>query len=289
MANYLTPENITVLLEATRDDYRLVRMRSADTLAALSPQMISEEDRKSLNDANAEFEAAMQARPDDAMSYYNLANFYMDRGNLPKAIEFYETAMRLRPDNVVSLVNASLAYARLGSKGKAEELLNSALEIDPQNAEANFNMGLLKAEQKDPAGAERHLRTALKKDPQFPEAAYNLGVLIADKDPSEGISWCSKAYNLRPQDARYAYTLAFYLGQNGDLDTAIELLQAAIQQQPGYIDVYLLLGDIYEKKGKVKETELLYRKALTVKGLSSRDRYVLEQKLQTLLIPEPFD
>ena len=38
MLNYLTPENVAVLLTATRDDSRLVRMRAADTLAPLPPK-----------------------------------------------------------------------------------------------------------------------------------------------------------------------------------------------------------------------------------------------------------
>jgi len=248
MVNYLTPENTAVLLTATRDDSRLVRMRAADTLAALPLTMVDEKDRQALSSATAELEASFWARPDDAMSYYNLANFYMDRGDLQGATELFDTAIMMRPDSIRPLVNASIAYARWGKTEKAGDMLKRALAIDPDNAEAHFNMGLLKAEQNDPASAEQHLRTALKTDPDFPEAAYNLGVLIAQNSPAEGIAWCRKAYDVRPHEIKYAYTLAFYLQQRGQLDEAAEILEKLIEQQPTFTDATLLLRAVYEQQ-----------------------------------------
>jgi len=248
MSNYLTPENIAVLLTATRDDSRLVRMRAADTLAALPPEMVNEKDRQALDNATTELEASYRARPDDAMSYYNLASLYMDRGNLQKAVELFETAIKMRPDNILPLVNVSIAYARLGDTLKAEAKLKLALAIDPGSAEANFNMGLLKAEQNDYAGAEKHLRTALKTDPNFPEAAYNLAILLSKDNLNEAIRLCRTAHELRPRDPKYAYTLAFYLRQKGKLDEAIEILQKLIQQQPEFRDANLLLRALYEQQ-----------------------------------------
>lgn len=250
MANHLTTENVVVLVAATRDDSRLVRMRAADTLAALPPEMIDEKNRQALDNATSELEESFRARPDDAMSYYNLGNFYMDRGNLQEAVEFFETAIKMRPDNILPLVNASLAYARLGDTVKAEAKLKQALAIDPDSAEANFNMGLLKAEQNDFTKAEKHLRTALKMDPNFPEAAYNLAILISKENLDESVTLCRKAYKLRPRDTRYAYTLAFYLRQQGQIDDAIEILQKLVRQQPNFTDASMLLRALYEEKKK---------------------------------------
>jgi tetratricopeptide (TPR) repeat protein len=253
MVNYLTPENVSVLLAATRDDSRLVRMRAADTLAPLPLEMVDKKDRQALDSAIAELETSFRARPDDAMSYYNLANLYMDRGNLQKAVELFETAIKIRPDSILSLVNVSLAYAKLGDPIKAEAQLKRALAIDPGSPEANFNMGLLKAEQNDYAEAERHLRTALKTDPSFPEAAYNLGILLSAKKPDEAVRFCRKAHELRPRDAKYAYTLAFYLQQKGELDEAIEILLKLVKQQPEFKDAAMLLRALYEQRERFEK------------------------------------
>ena len=248
MGNYLTPENVTALLTAIRDDSRLVRMRAADTLAALPPEMITEKDRQALDNATGELEDSFRARPDDAMSYYNLANLYMDRGSFQKAVELFETALKMQPENIISLVNASLAYARLGNLVQAESKLKQALAIDPGSAEANFNMGLLKAEQNDLAGAENHFRTALKTDPNFPEAAYNLCILLSKDNLDEAVGLCRKAHDLRPRDAKYAYTLAFYLGQKGKREEAIAILQKVLQQHPNFTDASMLLRALSEQQ-----------------------------------------
>jgi tetratricopeptide (TPR) repeat protein len=223
-------------------------MRAADTLAALPPEMIDEKDRQALGKATAELESSFRARPDDAMSYYNLANLYMDLGDLQKAVEFFETAIKMRSNSILPLVNASLAYARLGDSVKAEAKLKQALAVDPGSAEAHFNMGLLKAEQDDFDGAKGHLRSALKTDPNFPEAAYNLCILVSKDNLDEAVGLCRKAHDLRPRDAKYAYTLAFYLRQKGKLEEAIEILQKVLQQQPNFTDASMLLRDLYEQQ-----------------------------------------
>jgi len=58
------------------------------------------------------------------------------------------------------------------------------------------------------------------------------------------VSWCRQAAELRPQEPRYAYTLAFYLNQKGDRDEAISTLKVIIEKYPGYKDAEMLLQEI---------------------------------------------
>ena len=120
--------------------------------------------------------------------------------------------------------------------------------MEPTNAAANFNLGLLLGEQGRLPEAEQALRTALKADPQMAAAAFNLGVILGEKNLDEAIAWCRKAHELRPADPKYAHTLAFYQRKKGDIDGAVELLRKAIQDEPSYLDAYLLLGEIYEER-----------------------------------------
>jgi Flp pilus assembly protein TadD len=142
------------------------------------------------------------------------------------------------------MVNAAMAHARLGETKRADESLQKALKLAPTNAAANFNMGLLKAEQKDVKGAEKYLKAALKADPQMAQAAYNLCVITSKDRLNEAVAWCRKAANLRPQEPRYAYTLAFYLNQTGNRDEAIRTLKAILEKYPGYRDAEMLLKDL---------------------------------------------
>jgi tetratricopeptide (TPR) repeat protein len=273
------------LLEATGDDYRLVRVRAAASLASY-PRLLArilekDKDLKNLHNATEEFLTSLLSRPDQWTSYYNLGNYYMERGDYPAALAAYQTSLSLEPRAVMAMVNASMVYARAGENERAGEFLEKALQIEPDNAAANFNMGLLKAQSKDIPGAERHLRAALKTDPKMHQAAYNLGVLLANDNPREAMTLCMKAFELNP-NPKYAYTIAFYMRQNGDEKPASDMLQLIIGQWPAYADAYLQLGDIYEKAGRKEEAEALYIEALKNKGISRLDSLRLEAKLRAL-------
>ena len=180
------------------------------------------------------------------------------------------------------MVNAAIAYSNMGRSEKAEECLLQALKYEPNNAAANFNLGLLRGEQDRLPEAEQALRKALKADPQMAQAAYNLGVILANNNLDQAIEWCQKAHQLRPNDPKYAHTLAFYKRQKGDIDSAVELLQQNIQQDPLYWDSYLLLGQIYEEQRDFQKAAAIYRKALSMQQLASPLRQQLEARLRAI-------
>jgi Tfp pilus assembly protein PilF len=275
-----TRESYQALMEATGDSYRLVRVRAAASLAHFPAPMIKEADEGRIKKATAEYLASLTARPDQWDSHYNLGNYYLNRGEFQQALASYDTALNLEPRAVLAMVNASIAYARLGENAKAEKSLERALKVAPQSGAANFNMGLLKAEESQPKEAERYLRAAFEADPQMGAAAYNLCVLTAEDRMEEAVSWCRKAVELRPQEPKYAYTLAFYQRQKGDTKGAIATLENLVKERPGYADAYFLLAEIHMQQGERQKAEAVYRQALEAKDLNPRDRDRIEAALR---------
>jgi tetratricopeptide (TPR) repeat protein len=239
-----TREAFHALLQAVGDDYRLVRVRAAASLIGYQAFLVDEADKTRVEAALKEYLASIQSRPDQWASHYNLGNAYLSLGNPEQAIAAYDTALKLEPRAVLAMVNAAMAHARLGETKRADESLQKALKVAPTNAAANFNMGLLKAEQKDVKGAEKYLKAALKADPQMAQAAYNLCVITSKDRLNEAVAWCRKAAHLRPQEPRYAYTLAFYINQKGDRSEAVRILKALVEKYPGYKDAEMLLKDL---------------------------------------------
>ena len=277
-----TREAFQALMEAIGDDYRLVRVRAVASLIGYRNFRVEDPDKTKVEAALKEYLTSILSRPDQWSSHYNLGNAYLSLGDPKQAIASYDTALKLEPRAVLAMVNESMAYAQLGETKKADESLQKALKVAPGNAAANFNMGLLKAEQNDLKGAEKYLKAALKADPQMAQAAYNLCVIVSKDRLDEAVTYCKKAADLRPQEPRYAYTLAFYQLQKGDEKDAVKTLEALIEKQPAYADSYLLLGGTYEKQGKKEEAEKIYKKALETDGIPDQDKFRIGAQMEAL-------
>ena len=282
LQNVPTKESVQALVEATGDEYRLVRVRAAASLAGYQDLPLDETDKKRVAAANEEYLASILSRPDQWDSHYNLGNYYLDRRDFKQAVASYETALNMEPHGVLAMVNQAMAYARMGENQKANDALQKALKVAPDNAAANFNMGLLRAEVNDLKAAETHLKAALKADPQMAQAAYNLCVILSKDRPDEAVDFCRKAAEIRPDQPRYAYTLAFFHQQKGDLDGAAEVLDGLITRYPAYADAYVLLGGIYEKQGKKAEAEKVYNKGLAVEGIPNQYKIAMKARLEAL-------
>jgi tetratricopeptide (TPR) repeat protein len=237
-------ESLQILVESTADDYRLVRVRAAAGIASFPEMSVPPAYQSQLDKANKEYLASITTRPDQWTSHYNMGNYLLGQEEPGKAIASYQTALQLDPQAIMAMVNMSIAHARQGEADEAEKILLKALKLDPDNAEANFNMGLLYAEKGDLKAAEENLRKAFTADPQMAQAAYNLCIITARDRIEEAVSWCRKASDLRPQDANYGYTLAFYLNQNGDKSAAMKILKAILEKNPRHKDARLLLERI---------------------------------------------
>ncbi len=261
-SDQLRPDTIAALLVATRDPIRLVRIRAASGLAAVPADAVPEKDRGAVATATTELMNSLLARPDDAGSHYNLGNYYMERQDYPKAIEAFEQASRLQPHSVPPLVNVSLAYSITGQNEKAKARLQKALRVEPTNAVANLNFGMLMAELGKPAEAAAAFRTAFANDTNSAAAAYNLGVLLANDQPEESLTWCRRAAELRPDEPKYPYTLAYFLTQRGRLDEAIQALEKSLTRAPAYPESYMLLGRLYESQGMVRQAIGVYQRAV---------------------------
>ena len=202
-----------------------MRVRAAASLAHYPAAWFQGEDQDKVKKATEEYLASLTARPDQWTSHYNLGNYYLNRGEVKQALAAYDTALKIEPRAAMVMVNAAMAYAKMGAPDQAEKSLVKAIKIAPDNAAAHFNLGLLKAEQNRGKEAERELREAFRLDPKMAPAAYNLCILSAKDRPKEALSWCKKAVELNPQEPKYAFTLAFYQKEQGDLKNAAATLQ----------------------------------------------------------------
>ena len=268
----LQPESMAPLLDAVKDRSRLVRLRAASVLAGAPMESATPAERKSLAAASEELLTSFLARPDAPASYHNLGNFRLQRRELLQSIEAFETAIKLQPQDIASLVNVALAYNMTRQNDLAEARLRRALQFSPTNSDVNLNMGMLMAEMQRFREAETAFRIAFKSNPRSAQAAFNLGVILATQQPEEALTWCRRAMELRPDEPRYAYTLAYFQHERSINEGAIETLRKLVEQSPAYPAAYALLARIYQEQHQDAQAAGICRKAASNENLSEADR-----------------
>jgi tetratricopeptide (TPR) repeat protein len=278
----LTQETLPLLLEAAQDEYRLVRIRAASSLASVPREMIPAEAQDDVDAAAAELITSLEARPDDWASHYDLGNFHLNRREFDRAIAAYERAFKLEPRATAPMVNAALAYQLNEEPEKALESLLRVLAIEPGDPEANLNLALLLGEAGRDTPAEAAFRAVLAVDTASHEAAYNLCVLVAPDRLDEAIEWCRKAAELRPSEPEYSYTLAFYLRAAGDTTAAVGRLRGLVADHRDFADAHILLADIHAERGESDVAEAILAAALAGGGLSDEDRVRVEEQLEAV-------
>lgn len=279
----LDEKTVPALAKAAEDPYRLVRIRAVPSLPSVPERMIPADHRIAVKKASQEYVASMASRPDDAMSHYNLGNFYRNGGKLKQAADSYETAIKLQKNLILPYVNASLVYNRLGDNDTAAERLKQAMAIDPNSTAAHLNLAMLYGEMGERDKAVNEFRTTFKLDPQSAVAAYNLCILLAETKPQELIDWGRKAIRLQPENARYAYTLAFYLHRAEQSDEVVAILQPFVDRHTTEVDIYRMLTGVYEQMGDRAAAIKVYETAAENKQFPEQVRSMFRSHLQELM------
>lgn len=112
-----------------------------------------------------------------ATAHYNLANVLRDQGRLDEAVAEYRAALATDPGHLWSLHNLSMLLQQAGQFSEAVALAQREVEVTPESAAAYNNLGnaLRGSEQRDQAVAA--FRRALELDPDFELARNNLRIL----------------------------------------------------------------------------------------------------------------
>ncbi len=90
----------------------------------------------------------------------------------------------------------------------------------------------------------------------------------------------SSAYELKPDNAKYGYTLAFYLRQHGDMASAVDVLEDVCAGPIDDPNAYVLLADIHASQGNTEAAKDVYRKASQNDALPEQTRRAFGERLQ---------
>jgi len=191
-------------------------------------------------------EAAAEEASSDSDVYFLLGQAYNQSGELSKAADAFRRVLELEPESAAAHHNLGVTYYQLQDLRSAVEEFEKALEIDPDDADTHYQLGAayltLALSGADPAAppdpelfeqATAEFEAALGLRENMPEALIGLGnVHLQQGDYNTAIEMLQQAIDSVPNSREAHYALANALAQSGDVDRACEAYSSFLSLDP---------------------------------------------------------
>ncbi|MFP4056273.1 MAG: tetratricopeptide repeat protein [Candidatus Brocadiia bacterium] len=163
-------------LEAARE---LVRLRPQSGEAQMVLANLLELKGEEEDAGEAYRRAAERLDKKDLPRWYELAQWFADRGEVERAVEAYRAILAVRPEHAPAANNLAWLYAvhKPDKLDEAQRLAAAAVRHSPRVAAYRDTLGWVLFLRKDHAGARRELEAALELAPATPTYLYHLGMV----------------------------------------------------------------------------------------------------------------
>ena len=189
------------------------------------------------------FETVVKYAPDDATSWYYLANCYDNLNDLLHAESAYLEVINLRDEYLDAYKNLCVVYMKKHEEQKAVDLAQKAVIFAPDDFRLYFLIGTS---------------------------------LMSLKKFEESISYYEKAIELKPDHAQIYNNLGTAYITLGKYDLALENYQKASEYDPTNSITFYNMGSILQIQNKFKEACEMFKKAYEVEPL---DNYIVSLAL----------
>jgi len=212
------------------------------------------------------WETTIARNPDCWMAYSNRGFALLQEGQVNEAIADFEAALRAKPDYAYAHNNLGTALLQEGRTDEALPHFERALEIKPDYAEPYDNLGTILYQRGQLDAAISNLERAVKINPDYGDAHFNLGIALREKGEADGaISHFKRSLEIKPEDAEARRGLGSALLAKGQTAEAILQFQNALAIQPNDPDARVDLGHALLKAGQPSDAVVQFQKALTLR------------------------
>lgn len=123
------------------------------------------------------YDRMLDMRPNDASTYYKLGVYYMNQGEINRALESYSRAIQINPRDADSYYNLAYMHVELQQYSKAREYFTKAIQFQERNYKAFYGRGFTFEVVGDIANARKDYRKALEILPVYKPAGEALARL----------------------------------------------------------------------------------------------------------------
>src|SRR5262245_18792565 len=202
-----------------------------------------------VDEAIAQWRAAIQADGRYAPARYNLGSVLQARGNLEEAVAQLREAIELAPEMVQARLNLGIALVALGRFPGAEKELKEAVRLAPRDPEAAFNLGAAYVAARRTQEGIRELQRALSLRADFAAARERLATAwFYEGKPAEAEREFKEALRLQPDLAEAHFGLGALYRERGDDASAILEYAATLASRPTHADASTNLSLLYGRR-----------------------------------------
>jgi tetratricopeptide (TPR) repeat protein len=225
--------------------------------------------------ATAEFEKVVTAYPQAPAAHYQLAMVYLANNETGKAVDSLNRAVSLAPDYPEAILLLAVIEVRTGDLTSAIVSLKQLIQRNPQlipaqllladayQAQGNFG---------DALKIYRQLSETFPQDPQTPRL-MGLVYLQQNKNDEARVAF-GKALELAPDYLPVVEQLVHMDLADKQYATALQRVKAQIEKNPKLPGPRLLLAEVFQAQGDVKQAEAALLKAIELQP-ESRTAYFM--------------
>ncbi|HMC58433.1 MAG TPA: tetratricopeptide repeat protein, partial [Candidatus Solibacter sp.] len=222
-------------------------------------------DKGDVAKAFTELQAVVTRAPGNFLAHYNLGRAHEARGEWDQAQQQFNKALELQPDHV--LARLSLAQLQV-MRGEFDAALASAgrvLATDQGNVSARLIQSAALMGQKKFADSRVVLDAMSKSNPGSPDVQLQLGVVnLSEKKFRDAEDAFRRAYQLNPANSRGLMGVVETDMAQNKPEAALALLQAEADKAPNRVEFLLALGTIAVRTGKFDLAITSFQKALEI-------------------------
>ena len=207
------------------DPSRGVRIQAARLLAPAT-RLLTEAGREAFARTSEEFVASQRYNADRVESRLTLGAFFAELGRVDEADAEYRAAIQLARDFAPAYVNLADLIRLQGREVEAELTLREGLAVAPDDPTLHHALGLSHVRSGDLAQAIEELGRAAALGPEQPALAYAYAVALNSTGRvGDAIETLEEARLLHPRDGDLLFALATFHRDAGEMEAAVGYAQ----------------------------------------------------------------
>ncbi len=218
-----------------------------------------------------------------AEAHYHRALALSSLGRLQDAAADYEAALRLKPGLIAAHNNLGELRRKQRNFTSADASFAAALQIDPSHVDARFNRALNAMQSGDLPRARSLLSECIKRDPGHANARSTLVDVLNDLgERVEALTLARASCKRLPDHAMLWNALGQMEQSAGNISEAQASFQAGLKREPGNTVIAMNLALLQSENADIDAARHTYESALAV-----HEHTGLRFRLATLLPPIP--